>query len=223
MSDDSKERALYLRKRFEMFGAQSLMPRDAVELILGYALSGEKLKSAVDTLFEKYHGIKGILSDSPQNLMSAADLPEDAVILLMLMSQFGKLLCSERAADSVITDVSSACEYFRDVYRGVRVEQFKIACLNADDIAFSLLDMGSGSTFGVDFTAENVVAGVARAGCARCILAHNHPGGSCEPSPEDIRTTDLLCRELEKIGVTVIDHIIVGRDGVKSLFSGLVC
>lgn len=223
MSEDSKERAKYLRERFQMFGAQALMPRDAVELVLGYAIEGEELKNAVDTLFEKYHGIKGILSDAPESLECAADLPDDAVILLILMSQLGRLVSSEQAADSVITDVDSACRYFQSVYRGVRVEQFKIACLSADGAAFTLLNMGSGSTFGVDFTVESVVASVGRAGCARCILAHNHPGGSCEPSPEDIRTTDLLCRELEKIGVTVIDHIIVGRDGVKSLFSGLIC
>lgn len=223
MTDDSKTRAKYLRDRFEMFGAQSLMPRDAVELVLGYSLEGDELRRTVDMLFERYHGIKGILSEAPKSLEAISGLSEDAVVLLTLMSRLGRLLASENAVESVITDVNSACAYFRSVYRGTRVEQFKIACLGSDNKAFSLLNISSGSTFGVDFTVNDVVRSVSRAGCARCILAHNHPGGSCEPSPDDVKTTDAICKELEKIGVTVLDHIIVGRNGVKSMFSGLIC
>ena len=49
------------------------------------------------------------------------------------------------------------------------------------------------------------------------ILAHNHPSGDHNPSPEDISTTRDLVKAGELLGITVHDHVILGRDGFSSL------
>lgn len=49
------------------------------------------------------------------------------------------------------------------------------------------------------------------------IVAHNHPGGSLDPSREDIETTKTLIEAGEILGVRVIDHIIVSSNGSHSL------
>jgi len=48
------------------------------------------------------------------------------------------------------------------------------------------------------------------------ILAHNHPGGSLSPSPEDIMVTEIIGDALATIKISVIDHIIVGDNGFAS-------
>jgi DNA repair protein RadC len=48
------------------------------------------------------------------------------------------------------------------------------------------------------------------------ILCHNHPSGSCEPSSEDIATTEQLLEASKVIGIHIIDHIILTR---KEFFS----
>ncbi|HEC63037.1 MAG TPA: JAB domain-containing protein [Candidatus Acetothermia bacterium] len=52
---------------------------------------------------------------------------------------------------------------------------------------------------------------------AAVILAHNHPSGSLEPSPEDIAITRRLVQAGEILGIPVLDHIIVGPAGYLSL------
>lgn len=42
-------------------------------------------------------------------------------------------------------------------------------------------------------------------------IAHNHPSGRLEPSPEDRDITAQLCKAGKIIGITVIDHIIFGK------------
>lgn len=46
------------------------------------------------------------------------------------------------------------------------------------------------------------------------IILHNHPSGEVQPSEQDI----LLTRRMEKVcdfvGIELLDHIIVGRDGI---------
>lgn len=49
------------------------------------------------------------------------------------------------------------------------------------------------------------------------ILAHNHPSGDPEPSPEDITVTSKLIEAGKTIGIEVLDHIIFGDRGFVSL------
>lgn len=59
-------------------------------------------------------------------------------------------------------------------------------------------------------------------GASCIIISHNHPSGSCEPSNVDLEVTENIMKCASMIGVTLLDHIIVG-DGYKSLkFEGLM-
>jgi len=49
------------------------------------------------------------------------------------------------------------------------------------------------------------------------IVAHNHPGGSLKPSPEDLETTEQLIKAGKLLGVSVLDHVIVASSGFTSL------
>jgi DNA repair protein RadC len=49
------------------------------------------------------------------------------------------------------------------------------------------------------------------------ILAHNHPSGCLEPSPEDVDFTQTVRRAAELMGIELYDHLIIGRDGYTSL------
>jgi DNA repair protein RadC len=48
---------------------------------------------------------------------------------------------------------------------------------------------------------------------AAIILAHNHPSGSVEPSPEDLHLTRQAIAAGELLGIGVLDHLVIGRGG----------
>ena len=58
------------------------------------------------------------------------------------------------------------------------------------------------------------------------LLAHNHPTGRTSPSDEDLQTTEQLVKAGALLGVSILDHIIVGdsfysiRENYPSLFKG---
>lgn len=52
--------------------------------------------------------------------------------------------------------------------------------------------------------------------CVSLILVHNHPGGTMEPSSEDLEMTRRIIMSGMLIGVKVVDHIIVTRNGCMS-------
>ena len=49
------------------------------------------------------------------------------------------------------------------------------------------------------------------------ILAHNHPTGNPEPSPEDIVFTQTAFRNAKLLEIDLLDHIIIGQDSWVSL------
>jgi len=48
------------------------------------------------------------------------------------------------------------------------------------------------------------------------IVAHNHPSGNLTPSPEDRAVTRRLKEAGALIGVNLLDHLILTRDGYYS-------
>lgn len=61
-------------------------------------------------------------------------------------------------------------------------------------------------------------------GSASVVLIHNHPSGDVSPSQDDRNLTDRLVQAGEIVGVTVLDHIIVGSDDFLSFKErGWIC
>lgn len=58
---------------------------------------------------------------------------------------------------------------------------------------------------------------VIRNGAVRCIVAHNHPSGNLEPSPEDLSLTRQLLQGAQILAIPVLDHLIIGNGDYRSL------
>ena len=54
-------------------------------------------------------------------------------------------------------------------------------------------------------------------GAANLILAHNHPSGDETPSEADVRLTKRLRDITRGLELCVLDHLVVGREGVTSM------
>ena len=48
---------------------------------------------------------------------------------------------------------------------------------------------------------------------AAIMLTHNHPSGDCNPSTEDKAITTRLLEVGKIMGIRILDHIIIGRNG----------
>ena len=49
------------------------------------------------------------------------------------------------------------------------------------------------------------------------ILAHNHPGGYEVPSADDAVITGKFMQQLDVVGISLLDHIIVAQDRYLSM------
>lgn len=52
---------------------------------------------------------------------------------------------------------------------------------------------------------------------ASLVIAHNHPSGDPTPSPQDVELTQTITAAGDLLDIPLVDHIIIGRDGWRSL------
>lgn len=56
-----------------------------------------------------------------------------------------------------------------------------------------------------------------RAGAVSTLLVHNHPSGDPSPSGQDVTFTRRIAEAGRILGISVVDHVIVGRHGYHSM------
>lgn len=59
---------------------------------------------------------------------------------------------------------------------------------------------------------RSVARAAVMSGAAAVIVAHNHPSGEVEPSPDDVHATVRLASACAAVEIPLLDHIIVGID-----------
>ncbi|MDF2688125.1 MAG: hypothetical protein K0Q80_1090, partial [Microvirga sp.] len=117
----------------------------------------------------------------------------------------------------VLSSWNAVLEYCRTAIAFSDKEQFHILFLDKRNqlIADEMQQTGT-----VDHTPvypREVVKRALELSASALILVHNHPSGDPTPSSADIKMTREIIDVAKPLGITVHDHIIVGREGHASL------
>jgi DNA repair protein RadC len=74
-----------------------------------------------------------------------------------------------------------------------------------------------GSLNGVEIHPRELFKAAIRASAGAIIVAHNHPSGDPTPSRADVELTNRFREVGELVGIPILDHVIVCREGFVSL------
>lgn len=96
-------------------------------------------------------------------------------------------------------------------------EIFKVILLNSRHKVIDVETVSIGTLDATLVHPREVFKPAVRRSAAAIIVAHNHPGGSIEPSSEDIALTRRLMSAGKLIGIEVLDHIIIAQERWASL------
>ena len=97
------------------------------------------------------------------------------------------------------------------------VEHFRCLALNSSHEVLARYDAAIGTVNRCIINPSEVFVPAMQARAVAIIVAHNHPGGSTDPSKEDIGITKNLIEVGQVIGIKVLDSLVVSRNGYKSI------
>jgi DNA repair protein RadC len=163
---------------------------------------------AAAALKDKYGTCESVYECAVETL--APYMPENAALLLSLIPQIARYMHREKSSkNSLLDSCDKAEEYLRELYLGEHYEIFRMLLLDEKGRLLECATLAVGTVDETPLYARNVLETALRHNARAVVLSHNHPGGTPRPSAADIESTLRLMRLLPKVGIALVDHIIV--------------
>ena len=209
-----KMRARFIRdKGFENFEDHQIL-----ELLLYYANTRSDTNPLAHELLDRFGSLKGVLEARPEQLMTVHGIGQQQATLISMVVPLTRVWhrCAMTVPDR-IGNSREAEDYCLSILAGERTERFHVVSLNAKCNVLGRRKISEGSLSEVSAYPRMVLETALNYNAHSVLLCHNHPGGTCAPSPEDIASTLQLQRLLNGVGILLLDHIIVAGDRTYSM------
>ena len=208
-----------LRERFrENQGFDGFSDHEILELILTYGGPRKDMKDLAKQLIGVFGGLKGVFEARPEQLMNVRGVGEAQATLISMMLPLTRIcLRCEMQDPKQISNRRELENYCKSMELGKRIEEFWVICVNAQCRVIGQRRISQGSLSEVSAYPRLVMETSLNYNAHSVFFCHNHPGGTCAPSAEDISSTLQLQRLLNGVGIMVLDHMIIAGANAYSM------
>ena len=206
-----------LRERFMSGGADALPDYELLELVLFRAVQRRDMKPLAKRLIAAFGSFSEVIN-APEPRLREVKGVGDAVVaeLKLIRAAAHRLMRREINDKPVLSSWNEVLEYCRAVSAFEDREQFRILFLNRKNRLIADEIQGLGTVDHTPVYVREVVKRALELSASAILLVHNHPSGDPKPSRTDIEMTRQIINAAKPLGVTVHDHIVVGRGGYAS-------
>ena len=199
-------------------GAEALPDYELLELVLFNAVQRRDVKPLAKALIDQFGGFAEVISASPERLKEINGVGERVVIELKLVHAAALRLAQGQIKNrQVLTSWSALIDYCRSSMAFKEREQFRIIFLDRKNKILADEVQQEGTVDHTPVYPREVIKRALELNATAIILVHNHPSGDPTPSRADIDMTAKIVEAADKLGITVHDHVIIGREGHASL------
>jgi len=206
-----------LRKRFRDGGPSALQDYELLELFLFNSIPRRDVKPLAKDLLRTFGNLGEICAAPLHRLVEVKGIGEKTALDLSLLHAISTHMSRESVLGRpVLSSWNALLDYCRTAMQFEPVEQFRVLFLDRKNrlIADEVLGKGTIDRAPV-YPREIVKRGLAIEASA-IILAHNHPSGDPTPSQSDIDMTFMIVETCNAVGISVHDHLVVGREEIAS-------
>lgn len=201
-----------LRQRFMDGGAQAMPDYELLELVLFRAIPRRDVKPLVRDLLDKFGDFNGVVSAPADQLVEISGVGEALICELKIIEAAAHRLARARVLKKhVISSWDAVLDYCHTTMAHRDIEQFRIFFLDRKNVLIADEEQARGTVDHVPVYPREVVKRALQLNASALILIHNHPSGDPTPSLEDISMTGKVQEACEALGLTLHDHIIVGK------------
>lgn len=119
----------------------------------------------------------------------------------------------------IIKEAKDVVNLLTNEMKFMNKEIFKVVILNNKNMVLKIIDIALGSSNIVSIKMTDVLSEAVKINAPKIIVVHNHPSGDSTPSKQDYIVTDNIRRASELLGITLLDHIIIGNENFNSIMS----
>ncbi len=199
-----------LTDRFLSEGLEGFEEHEILEFLLFYAIPRVDTNAIAHRLIKTFGSLAAVLEADPKDLERVSGIgPKAAAYLCMFPEAFRAYERSKLGKKPAFRCIEDACKYARALLFGKPFEQFYVIWLGTQNRVIHHERLSEGSVSESPVYLSRLAAKALRHHAVKCVIAHNHPGGSVAPSQADIETTHSILNTLALLGIELVDHIIV--------------
>lgn len=213
-----------LRTRFFDAGAETLPDYELLELVLCRSIKRQDVKPIAKDLLKRFGSFAEVLGASLPLLKECKGVGENTAADLKIVEAAAQRYArGSVAVRRTLSSMDDVVTYCRAAMAFAEREQVRILFLDKRNGLIADEIQQTGTVDHTPFYPREVIKRSLELSASALILVHNHPSGDATPSAADIRSTKEIAAIAEPLGITLHDHIVVGRHGFTSMkASGLV-
>jgi len=213
------------RERLLAGGAKILSTAELLAILLGTGQGPGKLSAVglgqyiLQQLAAHQREPLSVLRDiEAGELMQVPGVGPAKATAILAAIELGKRVFQTRPDDRPeITSPEAAAALLSSELMWQDREKFAVVSLDIKNRAIATRAITIGTATETLASPRDIFREAIRHGATQAIVAHNHPTGSVEPSPEDLDLTRRLLDGANFLDLPIIDHLILGNGTFRSL------
>lgn len=203
------------RERFKKYGVEALSNEELLSILLRTGTSNRSVKDlSIDIL--NTININELVNYDFNSLKNIKGVGEVKAITIISAIEFGKRALSKGDLEKQIRTGDDVYYLVKDELENSLQEKFLVVYLDTKKYVISKKIIFIGTVNSSSITPRDVFREAVKLNSVSMILVHNHPAGSIAPSYEDIYLTNEFIKLGRMIGISVIDHLIIGKNNYYS-------
>lgn len=223
-NDDTDETPHYhghrerLRERFYAAGPDALTDYELLEMALFAAIPRRDTKPLAKALLKKFGSFAEVVHAPVARLREVEGVKDASINQLKLLAAAASRIAKGEIKGSIaLSSWNDVIDYCRTSMAFADKEQFRLLFLDKRNQLIADEVQQTGTVDHTPVYPREVVKRALELSATAIVLVHNHPSGDPTPSRADIEMTKEIVETGKRLGITVHDHIIIGKKGHASM------
>ena len=207
-----------LRERFYSAGPDALSDYELLEMALFPALPRRDTKPLAKSLLKKFGSFAEVVHAPEARLREVEGIGDASINQIKLLAAAASRVAKGEIKRSIaLSSWNDVIDYCRTSMAFADKEQFRLLFLDKRNQLIADEVQQTGTVDHTPVYPREVIKRALELSATALILVHNHPSGDPTPSQADIQMTKAIVDIAAPLGISVHDHIIVGKNGHASL------
>ncbi len=201
-----------LRNRFMEGGAKAVPDYEMLELVLFRAIPRQDIKPLAHELLVEFGDFNRVISAAPERLRRIKGVGDAVICELKIVEAAAQRMVRAKVINShVLSGWDTLLDYCHMTMAHRETEQFRVLYLDRKNVLIADEEQAKGTVDHVPVYPREVAKRALELNASALILVHNHPSGDPTPSQADIEMTGRVELACSALGLTLHDHLIVGK------------
>ena len=207
----TEERPLY---RLRRHGSNALSTAELLALLLGTA----DASGLSQELLQEFGSLHGLARASKEQLMRLRGIGEAQAARLIAIMELSRRLQAPPAEEKPrVSSPADGANLLLPRLSHLEQEELHVLLLDTRNRVMGIRAIYKGSLNSSMVRIGEIFRPAIEAPAAAVIVAHNHPSGQPDPSPEDITVTRKIVAAGKLLDIAVLDHLVIGQGVYVSL------